>query len=118
MAKVLNYAETFGPAPHNNDVERLASYIKNDSIIRWHLGCSQAAIDDARANLAKRRNLGQRTGYLPKTAQTGELAEEKQRLKRAKAGNKAYLRAIAKANGEAQKKRDGDPREPPSHTSG
>jgi hypothetical protein len=87
--------ERFGVPAYENEVERLCGYIKNDSVVRWYLGCSQYAVEQARAAIAKRQ--AYTSGYLPPSALTDEEAEERQRLKRAKAGNRAYLRAVRRA---------------------
>lgn len=108
MASRGNAQPRAEPLSYKTDIERLCGYIKNDSIIRWHLGCTQAQVDEARALLAKRRPLPCGPGYLPPSARNDEMAEERQREKRAKASNKAYLRAIAKADREAQKGRAGE----------
>lgn len=91
--------DRFSPCANGaSDVERLCAYLKNDSLIRWHLGCSQAEIDEAREHIAKRRRFG--AVYYPETrVEDFGTAEERQRAKRAEAGNRAYLQAIARAAG-------------------
>lgn len=88
--------ERFQPE-YDDEVERLCAYIKNDSLVRWSTGCSQADVDAARAHLAKRRKFFQGTGAIPKRHYNDEEAELRQRVRRAKRGNDAFLKAIARA---------------------
>lgn len=85
---------------YDNDVERLCAYLKNDSLIRWHTGCNQAAIDRARARLAKRRQPIENP-HIPHYNGNGVDREDIRTRKRAEAGTAAYLQAIrqAAANG-------------------
>lgn len=93
---MFNERERYGPGIARSEVERLCQYIKNDSLIRWHLGCSQAEIDETRARLAKVRQFG--FAYLPPSHAThDETAEILLREKRAAKANQRYLYAVRKA---------------------
>lgn len=85
---------------YDNEVERLCAYLKNDSLIRWHLGCDQEAIDRARAHLARRRQPIENP-HIPHYNGNGVDREDIRTRKRAEAGSAAYLQAIrqAAANG-------------------
>lgn len=90
--------ERIGGGPARSEVERLCRYITNDSLIRWHLGCSQEEIDRTRARLAKARTPG--FAYLPPShAGCDESSEERLRAKRAAAANERYLAAVRRAHG-------------------
>lgn len=90
--------ERIGGGAARNDVERLCRYLKNDSIIRWHLGCEQREIDECRARMAKERNPG--FAYLPKHCRDAdETREERLRQKRAQSANRLYLSAVRRAHG-------------------
>lgn len=89
-------ADRFGPRATDSEIERLCAYLKNDSIIRWKLDCAQADIDAARARLAGRNPIGNGQNYYPGGFDGRGRDEEKQRERRAIAGSKAYLKALAR----------------------
>lgn len=86
------------PVSFNSELERLCGYLKNDSVIKWYLGCSAEDIARARANIAKRR----RGSFCSKVRHCDAVAadngfEDRKRRKAAEASNRAYLLAVATA---------------------
>lgn len=91
-------ANRLAPKPSRTECERLCAYLKNDSVVRWYLGCTQAEIDAARANLARERQPSNLS--VPASAEgLDPCSEERWRRRRAIQANRKYLTAICRKHG-------------------
>ena len=101
MAQQGKPVERSAPPVYDNEVERLCGYLKNDSLVRWSSGCSQAQVVAARARIAARRPFG---SYGPKgdvRHEQGDTSSSDMAARQAAArrSNQRFLAAIQRAGG-------------------
>lgn len=96
MGKIGDTQTRFGPPAHRDELERLCGYLKNDSMVRWATGASQAQVDEARAAVERRRAASAKPRFIRSSDDTGQ-DDMQRRRKLAIQANRRYLHAVSQA---------------------